>query len=171
MSSLSFKVNIETWMVRIASLALFSGIVVALLLFLQMSDVIFLLRLGEFFSCFCCLVVIMALKWYRQTCLSPPVIFLLPRWCFFCGLCFVSYCRVCSLHPCGHLLLVKAWPLGSLVCDVFLSLSHIMSQVRCGIWLYEFLIFAFFFTLVVLFCLCVSSCFCGLAVISALLWA
>ena len=66
--------------------------------------------------------------WYRQTCLSPPVIFLLIvptwRWLFFCGsikvcyLFFVSYCLVCSLQSRGHLL-GKDWPLGSLVCDVF----------------------------------------------------
>ena len=55
------------------------------------------------------------------------VIFLLtiPRRCFFCGsfLLFVfcvclSYCRVCSLQPFGHLL-EKGWPLGSLIFDVF----------------------------------------------------
>ena len=45
-------------------------------------------------------------------------------------LCF----RVCSLLPCGHLL-GKGWPLGSrLRClFVFLSLSHVVSWVRCGI--------------------------------------
>ena len=30
---------------------------------------------------------------------------------------------------------------------VFLSLSHVVSQVRCGTWLYQFLVFAFFLTL------------------------
>ena len=38
-------------------------------------------------------------------------------------LCFVSYCTVCSLQPCGHLL-GKDCHLGSLVCDVFLCLCH-----------------------------------------------
>ena len=60
----------------------------------------------------------------------------------------LSYSHVCSLPPCGHLL-GKDWPVGSLVCDVFLvflSLSHMVSWVRCGTWLYWFLIFAFFLT-------------------------
>ena len=30
---------------------------------------------------------------------------------------------------------------------MFLSLSHTVSWVRCGTWLFRFLIFAFFFTL------------------------
>ena len=33
----------------------------------------------------------------------------------------LSYCHVCFLHPCSHLL-GRAWPLGSLVFDVFLCL-------------------------------------------------
>ena len=41
----------------------------------------------------------------------------------FCYLCFMLYCLVCSLQHCGHLL-GKGWPLGSLVCDVFLCLYH-----------------------------------------------
>ena len=95
-------------MVRMASLALSSGVVVALLLFIQVSGLIFWFCLGEFSYCFCGLVVIMALTWYRQTCFSHLVIFLLtvPKWCFFCGLCFVSY-GVCSFQPCCHLLLGK----------------------------------------------------------------
>ena len=32
--------------------------------------------------------------------------------------------HVCLLRPCGHLL-GKGWPLGSLVCDVFLCLCHL----------------------------------------------
>ena len=35
----------------------------------------------------------------------------------------LSCCLVCSLQPCGHLL-GKGWPLGSLVCDVFLCFCH-----------------------------------------------
>ena len=65
--------------------------------------------------------------WHRQTCFSLPVIFLLtvPRpWFHYGSLLFVFrvcllYCLVCSLQPCGHLL-GKGWPLGSLVCDIFL---------------------------------------------------
>ena len=62
--------------------------------------------------------------------------------------CFSCFC-VCSLLPCGHLL-GKGWPLslGSRLCCliVFLSLSHVVSWVRCGTWLYWFLIFAAFHT-------------------------
>ena len=43
-------------------------------------------------------------------------------------------------------LLGKGWHLGSrlwcLIIIVFLSLSHVVSWVRCGTWLYRFLIFA-----------------------------
>ena len=35
----------------------------------------------------------------------------------------LSFCLVCSLQPCGHLL-GKGWPLGRLVCDVFLCFCH-----------------------------------------------
>ena len=46
----------------------------------------------------------------------------------------LSYCLVCSLQLCDHLL-GKGWPVGSLVCDVFfmlLSLSQMVFLVRCG---------------------------------------
>ena len=55
----------------------------------------------------------------------------------FCYLCFVcvmlSCLSIAALQPCGHLL-GKVWPLGSLVCDIFvlLSQSHVVSWVRCG---------------------------------------
>ena len=65
---------------------------------------------------------------------------------------FLWICILCLsasfLQPCGHLL-GKGWPLGCLVCDVFLfflSLSHMVSWIRCGIWLYQFLIFPVFLT-------------------------
>ena len=60
----------------------------------------------------------------------------------------LSYCLVYYLQTCG-LLLGKGWPLGFLVCDVFLvflSLFHMVSCVSCGNWLCRFLIFAFFIT-------------------------
>ena len=61
---------------------------------------------------------------------------------------YLSCFRVCSLLPCGHLLGMR-WPLGSrLWCFiVFLSRSHVVSWVRCGTWLYRFLIYATFLTL------------------------
>ena len=73
---------------------------------------------------------------------------------FFCGPCVIYVLclpcfRVCPLLPCGHLL-GKDWPLGScLWClIVILSLSYVVSWVRCGTWLYWFLIFAVFPTLI-----------------------
>ena len=81
-------------------------------------------------------------------------IFLLtiPRRCFFCGLFMLFYVlfsyafmNVCLLMPCGHLL-GKGWPLGfrlwCLNCDVVTF--PLVSWVRCGAWLYRFLIFASF---------------------------
>ena len=67
---------------------------------------------------------------------------------------FVIYvlCLSCiltsSLQSCGHLLW-KGLPLGFLVCDVILcfSTSHVVSLVRCGTWLYPFLIFVSLLTL------------------------
>ena len=58
-----------------------------------------------------------------------------------------AFLRVCLLIPCGHLL-GKGWPLGSrLWClIVSLSLSQVVSWVRCGHWLYWFLIFALLLT-------------------------
>ena len=76
-----------------------------------------------------------------------------PRRYFFCGsfvILFVclSCFHVCSLLPCGHMM-EKGWPLGyRLWCLIAsLSLSNVVSLVRCGTWLYWFLIFAFFLTL------------------------
>ena len=67
--------------------------------------------------------------------------------CVIYVLCLSCF-RVCSLLPCGHLL-GKSWPLGSCVwcLIVILSLTHVASWVRCGTWLYWFLIFAVFITL------------------------
>ena len=43
-----------------------------------------------------------------------------------CYLCLpLPYCHVCFLQPCGHLF-KKRWPLGSLVCDVFLCFCHFL---------------------------------------------
>ena len=55
--------------------------------------------------------------------------------------CVLSCFRVCSLLPCGHYLR-KGWPLGSRLWHliVFLSLSHVLSRVRGGTWLYRLLI-------------------------------
>ena len=89
------------------------------------------------------------------------------RRCFFCGSFFVICVSCLSVilpvlsAPCS---LVVTW------CDVnshvFLSLFHMMTWVRCDIWLYRFLIFSFCLTLytVLLFCLvhkvvCFNSAF------------
>ena len=63
-------------------------------------------------------------------------------WPFFCVLCFSWFC-VCSLLPCGHLL-GKGWPLGC--CWWCLLYFCYFPWVRCGTWLYRFLIFAVFLT-------------------------
>ena len=55
----------------------------------------------------------------------------------------LPFCLVSTLQPCGHLL-GKSWPLGSLVCDVFLSFCHFPIWCpRSGV---VFLIFASFLT-------------------------
>ena len=65
--------------------------------------------------------------------------------------CFCyAFMHVCLLMPCGHLL-GKGWPLGShlwWLITMSNSLSHWYpwSWVRCGAWLYWFLIFALFLT-------------------------
>ena len=46
---------------------------------------------------------------------------------FFIFVLSLSYCLVCFLQPCGHLL-GKGWPLGSLVCDVFICFCHFPIQ-------------------------------------------
>ena len=61
-------------------------------------------------------------------------------------LCSSCFC-VCSLLPCGQLL-GKGWPLGSCMWYLLL-LSHVVSWVRCGTWLYRFLIFAAFLTFII----------------------
>ena len=67
--------------------------------------------------------------------------------CFFLScVCFV-FVRVCLYVLCGHLL-GKGWPLGSRLWCLTVSLSFpLVSWVRCGTWLYRFLIFAPLLTL------------------------
>ena len=97
--------------------------------------------------------------WYRQTCLSPPVIFLLtvPRRCFFVDpfyhlrFLFAFVILSCLFHaalwsPAGKGL--THWLFCVWCFLVFLSLSHVVSWVRYGTWLYQFLIFAFFLTFI-----------------------
>ena len=64
--------------------------------------------------------------------------------CFCSVLCLLCFVRVCLYVLCGHLL-GKGWPLGSrlwclLLCE-FVTFP-LVSWVRCGTWLYRFLIFA-----------------------------
>ena len=96
----------------------------------------------------------------HETGLGPPVKYF--YWPFqggnsfvvhLCYKCLVFSCfHVSSLMPCGHLK-GKGWPLGSCLCFLipFLSLSHVVSCVRCGTWLYRFLIFVTFFTCIAIF--------------------
>ena len=92
--------------------------------------------------------------WYRQKYLIPSDFF---YWPFqggasfvdlFCCLCFVFVCHAVLSVPYG--LVVICWGSSWLSCMwyflVFLSFSHMVSWVRCCIWLYRFLIFAIFFT-------------------------
>ena len=58
--------------------------------------------------------------------------------------CFCyAFVRVCLLMPCGHLL-GNGWPLGS---RLWWLTFPLWSWVRCGAWLYRFLIFAILLTL------------------------
>ena len=95
--------------------------------------------------------------WYRETSSSPPEIFLLTaqRQCFFCGLIllFVFVILLClSLAALGSPVRkgLTAW-LSCMWCFlvvVFVTFPNdVLSQVRCGTWLYKFLIFAFFLEL------------------------
>ena len=97
--------------------------------------------------------------WRRKTGLNPPVKYF--YWPFQGGTSFVVICVIyvlclscfcsCSLLPCDHML-GKGWPLGAhLWClIVCLSLSNMVSLVRCGTWLYWFLIFSNFLTFILL---------------------
>ena len=77
-------------------------------------------------------------------------IFLLtvPSWYFFCGSFVVFTSRVCHATASVHCyLVVTCWERAdvlSLVCDVILPLSHVVSWVRYRTWLYWFLIFTTF---------------------------
>ena len=59
------------------------------------------------------------------------------------------YSFVCSWQPCDHMLR-KGRHLDYCVWRflAYLSLSHMVSRARCGIWLYQFQIFAFFLTFI-----------------------
>ena len=62
--------------------------------------------------------------------------------CFCSVLCLLCFVRVCLYVLCGHLL-GKGWPLGSrLWCLLWVCHFPIGILVRCGTWLYRFLIFA-----------------------------
>ena len=70
-------------------------------------------------------------------------------------ICYIC-CMLVFIMP-SYLFLATLWSPADmgwpLVCGVFLLLvfllllSHVVSQVQCGDWLYQFPIFAFFFTL------------------------
>ena len=78
-----------------------------------------------------------------QVIISPPVFYLLtvPRCCYFCGSYFVIYvsclsllfCLVFSLQPCDHLM-GKSWPLGSLVCYVYLCFVIFPYDLSGQVW-------------------------------------
>ena len=72
-----------------------------------------------------------------------------PRQCFFCESLHLYFVLVCLFlaavwSPAGKGL--TYW-LSCMWCFLFfLSLSHMVSWIRCGIWLYQFLIFPVFLT-------------------------
>ena len=75
----------------------------------------------------------------------PEAVLLLKLWIFYVFvlscLCYVFVC-VCLYVLCGHLL-GKGWPLGSRLRCLTVSVTFpLVSWVRCGTWLYRFLIFA-----------------------------
>ena len=92
----------------------------------------------------------------HEICLSPPVKYftdrskaVLPLWIIYviselCLLC-VRTCLFIDVlwSPAGKGL--TSW-LSFVMSNVCLSLSHVVSSVRCGTWLYRFLIFALFLT-------------------------
>ena len=71
---------------------------------------------------------------------------LLLLWIYFCYLCFYFVFVMMSnfVITCWE----RGWPLGSFVFCVFIcfSVSHMVYPIKCGTWLYRFLIFAFLFT-------------------------
>ena len=92
---------------------------------------------------------------YHNTGLIPLVKYLLtvPRRCLFCGSFLLFMFCVCHAFLSVHCkLVVTCWERANLlallyVCfRVFLSLSHVVSWVSCGNWLYRFLIFSFLLT-------------------------
>ena len=101
-----------------------------------------------------CVLIPIRNKGGTVTCLSPPVIFLptVPRWCFFCGPFLLFVFCFCLCHtvlsvPCSLVVTcLERTDLLALLYIMFscvLSLSHMVSWVRCGTWLYWFLIIAF----------------------------
>ena len=68
--------------------------------------------------------------------LSHPtkMILSVPRRCFFCGSFLIFMFRFChAVLSCGNLL-GKGWPLGSLVCDVFLVFDTFPCGVLGQVW-------------------------------------
>ena len=88
----------------------------------------------------------------------PRPYFFVDHLCFLC-LMFLMLSRLfipALLSPAGKGL--TSWLLLGMFI-VFLLLSHMVSCVRCGTWMYRFLIFAVFLTF--LFCICIDSAFMG----------
>ena len=96
------------------------------------------------------------LGWHLETCLSPQVKYF--YWQFQGGTSFVDHLRfLCLVFLILSCLFIAAlWsPAGKgltswlllMMFIVFLLLSHVVFSVRCGTWLYCFLIFAVFLTL------------------------
>ena len=90
--------------------------------------------------------------WNRFKPSSKIFLLTVSRWYFFCGsfmffsvLCLLCLSRVCLFVPCGHLL-GKGW-LSFVVSNCEFITFPLVTWVRCGTWLYWFLIFAPLLTL------------------------
>ena len=102
--------------------------------------------------------------WNRFKPYSKIFLLTVPWRYFFCG-SFVFLCLVCV--KLSRPLIAALWSLAgkgltywlSFVMFVFLSLSHLVSWVRCGTWLYRFLIFAAFLTFLTTTFLCFLTAF------------
>ena len=84
------------------------------------------------------------------------VLLTVPRRCFFCGSFMILFCLVFAVSLCASVymcLVVTYWEradLLALVCGVYCEFVTfpLVSWVRCGTWLYRFLIFAPLLTLI-----------------------
>ena len=104
---------------------------------------------------------------------SSIFVLTVPRWYFFCGsimffsvLCFYVFSVLCLLCLCAHLFICALWsPAGKgrtswlsfVVSNCEFVTFPLVFWVRCGTWLYRFLIFAPLLTFIWSFSFCSKS--------------